>query len=246
VWRTAAVAVAVAALALLAPTVGLAGAHPEPTPASFGARPLASAVLTGVTVTWDGQPISSAGSPSSAFSYAKGATARVDFAYDEISGPAISNASIQVTYLGLVLTTSTSATSPAIHLCLGCGQAAINWSFGNLIDALEGAFRLTASLLYANGTTAWSESFYIFVQAPYLLESAAVVVLLVLAIVELYAGALSIREAGRGPRPPKPGPEPPSAKGTVAPGAPPAAGAPEGPAEGPPGPTTPPGSNGGA
>ncbi len=189
-----------AAVVLLAPLAGsVAAAYAES--GSTAVRGSSSSFAS-LTVTWNGQPISQAHQPSSAFSLSKGQTALILFAFTETTGGVIRNATVQLTYLGIVLTTSRAAVLPVTDAPPDLYGAGINWSFGPLYDALEGVFQFTASLLYANGSVAWSQTFFVFAKAPYLLESGAVVVLLVLAIAELYWGIAAIREARRGARPP--------------------------------------------
>jgi hypothetical protein len=216
-------AIALVLLLMIGPGVGpsvAASARAQPAVA-----PLVPAIFPlAASVTWNGQNISSASSVSGAFTSNKGDTAAVRFTFSGDDTANITNVTLEVTYLGIVLTTSRSTP----HIVGGppvTGSAVINWSFGSLYDALEGVFHLTASLVYANGSTAWSEGFYVFVKTPYLLESGAVVVLLILTAAELYWGISAIREARKGRKPaPTPGPTQP-AEGT--------AGAPPGPASPP-------------
>ena len=189
---------------------------------SHGAATPAVAAVVGATVTWNGNNVSSAGSPSSALSISKGQTALVVFTFSEGLASYITNATLQVTYLGIVLTTSRAAP----HVVGGppvTAEAQINWSFGPLYDALEGVFQFTASLQTSSGSNAWSESFYVFAKAPYLLESGAPVVLLVLTVAELYWGLSAIREARKEARPPAAGAgaPPTGAPATQAPSTPP-------------------------
>lgn len=209
-WRLAVLALAVGTVAVAAPLLGTAAAFAVqvPSPATGGTF---SSSLSRVSVTWAGKNISSAGQPSSAFSLSGSATADVYYLVSQApASAAISNASLQVFYLGIIITTSKASMQAYPGGPVGTSDASINFSFGPLIDALEGVFQFKASLLYANGSTAWSESFYVFVKAPYLLASGAVVVLLVLTVAELYWGASAIREARRTSQPPKGGVAPPT------------------------------------
>jgi len=187
--------------------------------------------------TWDGQNLSSASTPAGAFSLQSGDTAAVRLSYVGPGAAQVGNSTLVVTYLGLALTTSRAGA----HVVGGppiTGASQINWSFGSLSEALEGVFQLTVSLLFQNGSSAWSESFYVFVKAPYELESGAVVVLLILVAAELYWGLAAIREARKGRRPgsgstapaPSTGSQP--GEGTT-PAAPPGTGSPPGPSDGP-------------
>jgi hypothetical protein len=203
---------AVVALIVLAPLAasGLS-AYASDRPSPSGAR--ASANFADVSVTWDGSSISHAGSPASALSISKGQTATVVFTFVQSIGGPIRNATLQLTYLGVVLTTSRAAAQPIVGPP-GAYGAGINWSFGPLYDALEGVFEFTAGLVYANGSTAWTQTFFVFAKAPYLLESGAVVVLIILAIAELYWGVAAIRQARKGA---KPSATPPASGSTAAP-----------------------------
>lgn len=236
----------VSALILAVPLLTPRAAPESPAGRTAGARLPQVSLPSGLVAaaTWNGKNVSSASSPGAAFSLAKGQTALVDFSYAGDHAANITNATLEVTYLGVVIATSSSST----HVVGGppvTGAGQINWSFGNLYDALEGVFQLTASLDYANGTSAWSQSFYVFAKAPYLLESGAVIVFLALTIAELYWGVASVRDARRarkGPAPPAaapPGGGPPSGGGP-GPGTAATAGGPEAPPGGPPEPAPPP------
>lgn len=213
------------ALVLAAVFVVVPSVDPVVAPVTAALATAPTPMVTGshlsVAVTWNGANISSASGPSSAFSLGKGQSATVEFTFVGGAASSVGNATLELTYLGVVLTTSRAQPrglgGPPVTY-----EAWINWSFGPLYDALEGAFQLTASLLYTNGSTGWSASFYVFAKAPYLLESGAVVVFLVLAAAELYWGIASIRDARRGRKPsppvttpaaggapPGPGPSPP-------------------------------------
>ncbi len=149
--------------------------------------------LTGAGVLWDGKNVTSANTPAKAFSLAGASTASVVFTFYDPAAT-VRNASLTLVYLGVVLTTAKAQPTATVP---GEFSAKINWSFGQITKALEGVFQLKASLLYGNGTTAWSEGFFVFVKAPYFVESAAAVVLLILVIAELYWGISAVREARR-------------------------------------------------
>jgi len=163
-----------------------------------------SSLVQRVVVTWNGKNVSGADAPSSAVPISKGQTAIVDFTFFVGATTEVPNVSLQLTYLGIVLTTSRAATYPLLGHPGEAGSE-INWSFGPLYDALEGDFEFTASLLDAHGSPVWNDSFYVFAKAPYYLESGAVIVLLVLTIAELYWGIGAIRDARKAARPPTTG-----------------------------------------
>jgi len=237
----------VAALVLVAPLMGAVGGSPGPTVRGPSELPL-GAIPFSASATWNGANLSSAGSPATAFSIQRGETALVSFDYTGRGTTDVANASLEVTYLGIVLT----GAKALAHVTGGppiTGGSQINWSFGPLYDALEGVFQLTASLLYLNGSTAWSQSFYVVVKTPYDLESGTVIVLLILVIAELYWGVSSIREARRGRKPGPPGSPASPSSAPPASGTPPATSGPGptgvgGPTGGPPGASPPPGPGG--
>lgn len=239
-------ALAVVALVLLSPSLG---ALPSTAArVGNGATDVEPGIVIapfGATVTWNGHDISNASSPSSAFSLARGQTALVAFSFAGVNSGSVTNATLAVTYLGIVI--GTSRTSTTIKSAVQ-GSATINWSFGNLYDALEGVFRLTATLAYGNGTTAFSESFYVFAKAPYLLESGAVIIFLALGGAEIYWGISSIRDARRARKPAPPTPwqgATPAAGSAAAPGPGTTAGPPTGGRPPPSGPEAPPPTTGG-
>jgi len=169
--------------------------------------------FAGARVLWNGQNVSSASSASSAVSISKGQSVPVLFRFGESVVGLVRSASLQLTYLGIVLTTSKAGAFVTTGSPFQ-GEAQFNWSFDPLYDALEGVFEFKASLLNATGASLWSETFYVFAKAPYLLESGAVLVLLVLAVAELYWVASAIREARKGARPPPPAAWVPPSQGT--------------------------------
>ncbi len=177
------------------------------------AAPAAPAAPFRAGVTWDGTNVSSAHSPTTAFTLTPGQKARVFFGYVEpvTQGPHVTNASLTLTYLGVVIESSITPAHPTPQSLAGAGFAEINWSFGSLYQVIEGAFQLTASLLDKNGSTVWSEPFYVDARAPYSLESGFVVVLLILFVLEAYYIAAAFRTArgGRRASPPPPSAPPP-------------------------------------
>jgi hypothetical protein len=173
------------------------------------------------TVYWNGENVSGASSAGTAVAINKGQTVPVLFGFIEKAPGLVRQASLQLTYLGVVLTTATAGAHPAVGP-LDYATAQINWSFGELSNALQGVFEFKASLQNATGVALWNETFFVFAKTPYLLESGAVVVLLLLVLVEAYWIAASIRDARKGARPPPPAPWSPPASSSGA--GPPASG----------------------
>jgi hypothetical protein len=207
-----------APLAMGRPSAVAPAASPSVTPAG---------TFSSITVTWNSASttITQAHTPSSAFVITPGKTDHANFTFVFSSGtlPPNTSAELTLTYLGLVLTTDKSS-AVGVPLTPGKATAEVNFSFGPLFDALEGAFLLTASVVSGSGASYWSDSFYIFAKAPYLLESATIIVLLILLVVEAYWIAASVRDARRGRKsappvtPPTSGGPPPSSEGPPAAG----------------------------
>ncbi len=248
--RSALVAGFVALAMVVGPSVAVSSAAASSGPgASVHAQ---TGTFTYAFVSWNGagHNISSANKPSSAFVLKPGENGHANFSFEFSAGsiPSGSSASLQMTYLGLVLTTSKASLVGSL-LQPGKGTAEVNFSFGPLVHALEGVFEITAGILSSSGAAYWSESFYVFAKAPYLLESAAVVVLLILLVAESYEIAAALRDAKRTPpsapsgQPAPGGPPGGSPAGTPAASGPPAAAGPDpSPPQAPP-PTSPGGAS---
>lgn len=189
------------------------------TPSVSVSRPGAWSVSA--TVTWNGANINTASGASSAIGFNFGNTANVLFSWTiqvtpggSTSSPSITDARLQMIYLGAALATrDVSPIGPPSSLS---NTAVMNWSTGELTYVLEGVYKVTASLL-SNGTTEWSESFYLRATAPYSLLAAFPIILIVIGIWELYAVARSGRYAVLAKR----GAPPPSAPPTTPPTTPP-------------------------
>jgi hypothetical protein len=180
--------------------------HPSSPPIPFPPEP-ESNVSAGVT--WDGTNISAAGTIGSAFVLQGEQTVKVVFEYTvQGTGPGPATAEVVLTYLGDALTSTGTATGAGSN---GSGTATFSWSFGNLVELTEGAYHLTASLLDVNGSTLWSQGFYINVEAPFRVSSGLFVFLIVLGAVEGYSIAVALRrrKIKHLPRPARRGPPPP-------------------------------------
>jgi hypothetical protein len=182
-WLAPIAGMGLAALALGA-AIGSTGPAGERTVASHSSAVLVATSLA-VKVTWNGQNVSQASTISSAFSVTSGEQALVHFVYTESAGgPSIATAEVQTVFLSAVLSSEAAQTSPSAG-GLG-GTASMNWTFGLFADLTAGVYQLTARLLDPNGSSVWSESFYIDAKAPYLIGAALPALLVVLAISEVY------------------------------------------------------------
>jgi hypothetical protein len=200
---------------LLMPAWGMAAARPP----SSSELP-ASSASGAVSVTWNGANISSASTESSAFSVASSDVIGVSFRWSPALGAEVANARLQMFYLGFAVAASTVSPIGSLSSPTGAPatSAAMNWTVGWIQYAVEGVFRLSASLVASNGSSIWSEDFYVRMAAPGSILAAAPILLIILGVVELYAIATSGRQAATS-RPPKDRSGPPS---PPSPGTPPA------------------------
>lgn len=186
-------AIAAAVMVALVPAVALGARAGSPT-----LRPLAASGVAGnnssffVDVLWNGEPLSHAASPSSAFVLGPGERAVVNFTF-AVSGPGlgVTNATLVVWFLGtelartLLPTTSTST---------GTGYAQLNWSLGSLVDLTEGVYEVDAELATPAGHVVFDEPFYVHAETPAVLGSAIALALVILAGLDTCWVVLVLRE----------------------------------------------------
>jgi hypothetical protein len=156
------------------------------------------------TVTWNGANILNYTAPTAAARIGFNGVVDVHYAWHSTGGLlvtyTINDARLQIFYFGFALATRdvvNSAVGPAAS-----GNFTMNWSTGALQYILEGSYKLVASLLAPNGTTMWSQSFWVFVAAPYDVAALLPIVLILLIVWEVYNLATVGRQAGLGKRPP--------------------------------------------
>ena len=200
-------------------------------PASARAQPtalVAPAQTSGgvtYTVTWNTVDVSSASTSSSALSIDLTASASLVYYWNVSLGatpPTISDARLQMFYLGFAVATRDQVlTSPAP----GSGSIPLSWTPISVSYLLEGLYRLTASFIAPNGTTMYSENFWVRGTATYGLLAVLPIVLLIIVIYEVYGLARSGRYAAIGAKgaTAPPATPPPSSSSTPPPTAPPAA-----------------------
>ncbi len=160
-----------------------------PPPASFHA-----------SVTWAGVDVQSFSQSTAALTASFRTPTPVHFAWNTTGGPRgapylfnVSTARMQLLYLGVILTTQdVQETNPQ---AASNGSFNMDWNPGLLGWLIEGEFEMQASLLAPNGTTMWNENFYIHEEAAYGVLAVLPGVLVLIALFELYAVAVSGREA---------------------------------------------------
>jgi hypothetical protein len=206
--------VLVTALAVLVavPTVGFAAGASRPgSPPSNALPPSAN---SGPTVLWNGANVNTASSASSAFTVTFNEAVDVNYSWVRSAYPGVSDARLQMLYFGFPL--STRDVSPIAGPASTPGLAVMNWTVGAIQYAVEGVFGLTVSLLN-NGTTLWSENFYVRLMAPYSILAALPILLILIGVYELYGLARSGRQAALGRRASGGGPPPAAGAETAAP-----------------------------
>jgi hypothetical protein len=221
--RPATAVVATLAIALaflvLAPIGALAAPNGGSTVAAAGQPAQSPSGLT-ATATWNGVNIGTANTSSAAFRVAFGASVTIIYTWSQpvtdLAPWSINDARLQIFYFGFALGTRdivTTVGQASATLTMG------NWSTGALQYVLEGTYRLTASLLATNGTTAWSQSFWVDISAPFYILAVLPLVLVLIAIYEIYALCVSGKFAmtGKGAK---------AGTGGSPPASPPATGAP--------------------
>ena len=135
---------------------------------------------------------------SHAFTLGVNQRSLVVFTYDvPLGGPNVTTARMQAIYFGAVISTDQVSTHTNLS---GTGSGTMNWTLGTFTYLLAGLYLLTASLVDSNGTTVWSESFYMQASAPYHVGSGLIIFLIVLALVELYSIATVGRSARKRPK----------------------------------------------
>lgn len=194
---------------LIAPSGALAAAAAPAPHAVATVEPAASGLSA--YATWNGVNVATAANASAAFRMSFGANVTVIFYWTQATGSApiaVDDARLQIFFFGFALgtrdiTTVGAATSPL---------SMNNWNTGPLQYILSGTYQLTASLLATNGSTVWSQSFWVNITAPYYILALLPIVLILIAIYEVYALCTVGKYAmiGRPPKSSEPTPPSPS------------------------------------
>jgi hypothetical protein len=198
------VLLAFAAVVLLLNVPSLANASSPA--ASSNSRP---AVATGYAVTWNGVNVTTASSTSSALSIDFTQSATVLFNWSLTTAVTMGSAQLQMFYFGFAVTTRTQTVNNPVSGTVG--GIPLTWTPLSLAYVLEGLYKITASFIASNGTTMFSESFYVRANALYGFVAAIPIVLLILVIYEVYAlvrsgryAMLGRKETGSPPATPPP------------------------------------------
>ncbi|MFZ1023970.1 MAG: hypothetical protein WAN87_07540 [Thermoplasmata archaeon] len=148
-------------------------------------------------VTWNGANVASASSTSSALGIQFSNTAHLYYNWSSTATLYnINVARLQILDFGFALATRTVTLESSLPGLTG--GFALNWTPGTLQYVIEGVYRLTASLVAVNGSSVWTENFFVHATAPLSILAVFPIVLILIAIYELYNLAYVGRQAARG------------------------------------------------
>ncbi len=142
-------------------------------------------------VTWNGVNVDTATSPSSALTITYNAAANVLYSWGATNPAGVATARLAMIYFGFALSTRDVA---PVQTPLGPGTSAVmNWTVGPIQYLVEGIYGVTASLIAGNGSTLWSENFYLKLTAPGSILAAVPIIVILIIVYELYNAARSGR-----------------------------------------------------
>ncbi len=177
---------------------------PVATASGLVLRPAASGsgTLSG-NVTWNGGSVARYDTPSAALEITFDHPIDVRY-YWNTSTPTsppvtVGTARLQMFYFGIALSTRDVVEQSPVpgHT----GSLDMSWDPGVLQWTLAGVYLVTASLLDPNGSTLWSQNFWIHATAPYGILAVLPILLVLIGLYELYEVAISGRYARRAPAP---------------------------------------------
>jgi hypothetical protein len=199
-YRALALLLAVGAVALLLAPTPIAARSDSVTPAAGPPAPGS----VGASVTWNNVDVSSHASRGSAVGTTFGGLVDVKFTWKSVGAiPSrltafnISTARLQLIYFGLPLTTRDEVNSSPIADTGGTFD--MQWDPGILRYLAEGSFAMMASLIAPNGTTLWSEQFFIHATAPFAVLAILPLLLILIVVWELYSLATVGRASAPSP-----------------------------------------------
>jgi len=210
--RSPRVGLATAVFALL--VLGLLLSVPVPTRAT-SVVPAAASQPTAYAVTWNSADVTTASSASSALSIDLTQSANLLYNWSTGSPVTINDARLQMYYLGFAVSTRDQIVSNPV--AQSSGSIPLSWTPVSVSDLLEGVYRLTASFLAPNGTTMFSENFYVRGTAQLGILALLPIVLLILVVYEVYALVRSGRYASLGRKSVSPPPSTPPDSSTTTP-----------------------------
>lgn len=195
----------VASLLLVVPLLLSAGSLGSPpaghtSPAS-GTPPGGSPGGISYSFTWNGKGVANATTTASALGVSLSSPIAMQFHW---TGPGpqgppggVSEVEFQAFLFGFPFITRALTNTPALTSSTGVSN--LTWDPGALNYLIAGSYQCLASIFSPNGTTLWSEWFYVNIHAPYTIGAVLPLILLLLVLFEVYA-VLTVK-----PTPPKGG-----------------------------------------
>jgi hypothetical protein len=204
---------------LAAPLLGAASVATTPGAVIVGCTGSTSQWTVTADVQWNGQDVCSARTTGSPIATTFGQSANVTFfwQYHGTNSVNLTDARLGMYFLGFPIVTRD--VGPIGRSAGASGQFDMNWAPGELTYAFEGLFRLTATIFAPNGSSAFSENFYVKVTAPADVVAILPIALLALGVYEAYNLAISGRQALLPGRPSLPAPTAPAAPPSTGAGA---------------------------
>jgi len=187
-----------------------------PVPAKAArAGPSVAFAATAYAVTWNNVDVSTAGSASAALSIDLTHSASLLYSWSTATPVNVSDARLQMYYLGFAVSTRDQVVSNPV--AQSRGSIPLSWTPVSVAYLLEGVYRLTASFIAPNGTTMFSENFYVRGTAPLGVLAILPIVLLIILVYELYMLVRSGRYVTLGGKGPSPPPSTPPESSTATP-----------------------------
>jgi len=173
---------------------------PVPSRASPISQPSTARPEAGTTwtVTWNNVDVTTASAASSALGIDFTSSANVLFNWSTGTSATetVGSAQLQMFYFGFAVTTRTQTVNNPV--ASSSGSIPLSWTPLSIAYVLEGVYKITASFLAPNQTTLFSENFYVRANALLGFVAAIPIVLLLIAIYEVYALVRSGRYAALG------------------------------------------------
>ncbi|MGD0588240.1 MAG: hypothetical protein ABSA63_05535 [Thermoplasmata archaeon] len=196
-------------------------ARASPTSQPSGAQPF---VADAWSVTWNNVDVQTASTSSSALGIDFTSSATVLFSWNTGSSAKVTvgSAQLQMFYFGFAVASRTQTVNNPV--ASSNSSIPLTWTPLSIAYVLEGVYKITASFIAPNQTTLFSENFYVRANALFGFVAAIPIVLLILAIYEIYAlvrsgryAALGRKLAGSPPSNPPASTPPPSTPPTESP-----------------------------
>ncbi len=154
--------------------------------------------MSASVVTWNGVAVSHASDFASAMTISFNQAVDIRYYWNTTGSPVtVGTARLQMFYFGVALSTRDVVEENPVATT--AGTIDMSWDPGVLQYVLEGTYLVTASLLAPNGTTLWSQNFWVHESAPYSVLAVIPIILLLIGVYELFVVVTSGKYAGKPP-----------------------------------------------